>query len=42
MGNFDDSIATYKQAILEDNVVSTVDAMKRIEKKKKETEALAY
>lgn len=42
MGDFDAAIVTYKQAILEDNIPATVDAMKRIEKKKKEAEALAY
>lgn len=42
MGNFDESIKTYKQALIEDNTVATQDAMKRVEKTKKKAEAEAY
>jgi len=42
MGDFEASLITYKISLLEDNIVPTQDAMKRIEKTKKATEAKAY
>lgn len=41
-GLYDESIATYKSALLEYNDVHIRDALKRVEKVKKEAEAKAY
>lgn len=41
-GKIDESIETYKSALLEDNTFAIKDSLKKVEKAKKEAEAKAY